>query len=84
MFCGPTGVGKTQLAKALSRYFFGHGEKQDRLVRLDMSEYGGFDAGHTIARVSLVLNLQAPGQAPASDSQHGIDRSGDAAGCDTT
>ncbi|HEV3006350.1 MAG TPA: AAA family ATPase, partial [Pirellulales bacterium] len=44
LFCGPTGVGKTQLAKALSRYFFGHGEKQDRLVRLDMSEYGGFDA----------------------------------------
>ncbi len=44
LFCGPTGVGKTQLAKALSRYLFGHGEKQDRLVRLDMSEYGGFDA----------------------------------------
>jgi ATP-dependent Clp protease ATP-binding subunit ClpC len=44
LFCGPTGVGKTQLAKALSRYFFGHGEKQDRLVRLDMSEYGGYDA----------------------------------------
>lgn len=44
LFCGPTGVGKTQLAKALSRYFFGHGDKQDRLVRLDMSEYAGFDA----------------------------------------
>lgn len=40
LFCGPTGVGKTQLAKALSEYFFGHGEERDRLVRLDMSEYG--------------------------------------------
>ncbi len=43
LFCGPTGVGKTQLAKALSEYLFGHGEKRDRLVRLDMSEYA--DAG---------------------------------------
>lgn len=40
LFCGPTGVGKTQLAKALSEYFFGHGEEHNRLVRLDMSEYG--------------------------------------------
>jgi DNA polymerase III delta prime subunit len=39
LFCGPTGVGKTELAKAMSRFFFGHGTKDDRLVRLDMSEY---------------------------------------------
>ena len=39
LFCGPTGVGKTELAKAISRFFFGHGEREDRLVRLDMSEY---------------------------------------------
>ncbi|MFO7907222.1 MAG: AAA family ATPase [Planctomycetota bacterium] len=39
LFCGPTGVGKTQLAKTVSRYLFGHGEMTDRLVRLDMSEY---------------------------------------------
>ena len=44
LFCGPTGVGKTQLAKTLSAFFFGHGDQTNRLVRLDMSEYGGPDA----------------------------------------
>jgi len=42
IFCGPTGVGKTALARALSDYFFGHGDESDRLIRLDMSEYGGY------------------------------------------
>ena len=41
LFCGPTGVGKTALARTLSNYFFGHGEESDRLIRLDMSEYNG-------------------------------------------
>ena len=45
MFCGPTGVGKTELAKAISKFFFGHGDEHDRLLRLDMSEYAGPDAG---------------------------------------
>jgi ATP-dependent Clp protease ATP-binding subunit ClpC len=40
LFCGPTGVGKTEMAKALARFFFGHGDGE-RLVRLDMSEYTG-------------------------------------------
>lgn len=40
LFSGPTGVGKTELAKAVSRYLFGHGQGKDRLIRLDMSEYG--------------------------------------------
>ncbi|KAK9844153.1 hypothetical protein WJX81_006180 [Elliptochloris bilobata] len=36
MFLGPTGVGKTELAKALAVYLF---NTEDALVRLDMSEY---------------------------------------------
>ncbi|MBC7798159.1 MAG: ATP-dependent Clp protease ATP-binding subunit [Pyrinomonadaceae bacterium] len=41
LFVGQTGVGKTELAKALARFFFGANDKGDeRLVRLDMSEYG--------------------------------------------
>jgi len=36
IFLGPTGVGKTQLAKKLSRYLF---ENDDALIRIDMSEY---------------------------------------------
>ncbi|MFL0606664.1 ATP-dependent Clp protease ATP-binding subunit [Cylindrospermopsis raciborskii] len=36
IFSGPTGVGKTELAKALASYFFG---AEDSMIRLDMSEY---------------------------------------------
>lgn len=36
IFCGPTGVGKTELAKVLADYFFGSSEN---LIRIDMSEY---------------------------------------------
>ncbi len=36
IFLGPTGVGKTELAKALARYMF---DSEESLVRLDMSEY---------------------------------------------
>ncbi len=36
IFLGPTGVGKTELAKALTRYLF---DTEEALVRIDMSEY---------------------------------------------
>ncbi len=36
IFLGPTGVGKTQLAKVLARYLF---DSYDNLIRIDMSEY---------------------------------------------
>ncbi|HXG67070.1 MAG TPA: AAA family ATPase [Blastocatellia bacterium] len=48
LFCGPTGVGKTELAKAIARFFFGHGEQSDRLIRLDMSEYGNYGAAERL------------------------------------
>jgi len=39
LFAGPTGVGKTASAKALADYFFGKGQTQSPLVRIDMSEF---------------------------------------------
>ena len=39
LFAGPTGVGKTASAKALADYFFGKGQKQSPLIRIDMSEF---------------------------------------------
>ncbi len=36
LFLGPTGVGKTELARALAAFLF---EKEDNLIRIDMSEY---------------------------------------------
>ena len=41
LFIGPTGVGKTELVKALAEYLFG---SRDRVIRLDMAEYGTADA----------------------------------------
>jgi ATP-dependent Clp protease ATP-binding subunit ClpC len=45
LFSGPTGVGKTELTKALALYFFG---AEDAMVRLDMSEYM---ERHTVAKL---------------------------------
>ncbi len=40
LFAGPTGVGKTELAKVLSHFFFGEtNDRKDKIVRVDMSEY---------------------------------------------
>ncbi len=41
LFLGPTGVGKTETAKALANIFFGG---EDTLQRIDMSEYSGQDS----------------------------------------
>jgi ATP-dependent Clp protease ATP-binding subunit ClpC len=45
LFLGPTGVGKTELARALAEALFGD---TDRLIRLDMSE---FQERHTVSRL---------------------------------
>ncbi|HAF60906.1 MAG TPA: NDP-hexose 4-ketoreductase [Anaerolineaceae bacterium] len=45
MFLGPTGVGKTELTKALARILFG---SEDALIQLDMSEYM---ERHTVSRL---------------------------------
>jgi len=45
LFLGPTGVGKTELAKALAEYIF---DDEDALLRLDMSEY---QEPHTVSRL---------------------------------
>ncbi|MCS0602755.1 AAA family ATPase [Streptomyces sp. LP11] len=45
LFLGPTGVGKTELAKTLAALLFG---EEDRLIRFDMSE---FQEKHTVARL---------------------------------
>jgi ATP-dependent Clp protease ATP-binding subunit ClpA len=41
LFVGPTGVGKTELAKALARYLFG---SESRLLRFDLSEFKDYHA----------------------------------------
>ena len=65
LFLGPTGVGKTETAKALEEVFFG---AELPMLRLDMSEYsdagalqrliGSFDAGKTGTLVSLLRDQQ--------------------------
>ncbi len=45
IFSGPTGVGKTELAKALATYMFGD---EDAMIRLDMSEYM---ESHTVSKL---------------------------------
>ncbi len=39
IFAGPTGVGKTASARAMADYFFGKGQNQSPLIRVDMSEF---------------------------------------------
>ena len=45
LFAGPTGTGKTELAKTTAEYLFG---SVDRLIRLDMSEFQTADLGNLL------------------------------------
>ncbi|MEZ5851590.1 MAG: AAA family ATPase [Hyphomicrobiaceae bacterium] len=57
LFAGPTGTGKTELAKAIAEYLFG---SIDRMIRLDMSEYQSPDS---IAKI-----IGGPGMPPEADT----------------
>ncbi|MCY1032472.1 AAA family ATPase [Corallococcus sp. BB11-1] len=58
LFVGPTGVGKTELSKALAELLFG---AKERMVRLDMGEYAGPDA-----LVRLLGDGETPGHLSAA------------------
>ena len=52
LFLGPTGVGKTELCKALAEFLF---DTQDAMVRIDMSE---FMEKHSVARLVGRLRIR--------------------------
>jgi len=57
LFAGPTGVGKTYLAKMLAKKMFG---REDMLVRFDMSEFQNLDdTGNFINRICDAVNTRA-------------------------
>ena len=72
MFLGPTGVGKTELAKALAEAMFG---SEDAMIRVDMSEYMekystsrlvgappgyvGYDEGDNYPKRSAINHIQS-------------------------
>jgi ATP-dependent Clp protease ATP-binding subunit ClpC len=57
LFAGPTGTGKTEVAKTLAEYLFGSSQ---RMIRLDMSE---FQEPHALARI-----VGEPGESAATDA----------------
>ena len=65
LFVGPTGTGKTELAKALADYLFG---SADRLVRLDMSEF------QTPESYERLLAETSPHESPSSGFVSAISR----------
>jgi len=56
LFVGPTGVGKTELAKQLARYLFG---SPDRLIRVDMSEHATPGSAGRLLEVGAGTSLAA-------------------------
>ena len=50
LFLGPTGVGKTQAAKALANYLFGD---RERLIRFDMNEFASY---YSVARLTGTID----------------------------
>jgi ATP-dependent Clp protease ATP-binding subunit ClpA len=62
LFLGPTGVGKTETAKALAKIFFGG---SDKMQRLDMSEYSGENA-----LAHLIGHTDQPGALPTMLREH--------------
>lgn len=60
MFLGPTGVGKTETVKAISRYYFG---SEDAMIRIDMSEYQEkFNVSRLIGPPPGYVGYEAGGQ----------------------
>lgn len=62
LFLGPTGVGKTETAKALAKVFFGG---EDKMQRIDMSEFSGEDALQ-----HLIGDGEEPGVLPTMLREH--------------
>lgn len=60
LFLGPTGVGKTELAKALAEFLFGD---EHKMIRIDMSEYqdGGISVDKLIGMPRGIANSQRGG-----------------------
>src|SRR5262249_39878908 len=60
LFLGPTGVGKTELAKAVAEFLFGDTKK---MIRLDMSEYqdGGVSVGKLIGMPRGIVHSERGG-----------------------
>ncbi|MEZ4613012.1 MAG: AAA family ATPase [Caldilineaceae bacterium] len=59
IFLGPTGVGKTELARALAQFLF---DDEQNIVRIDMSEY---QERHTVARLIGVRRIRGRRRRPA-------------------
>ncbi len=58
LFLGPTGVGKTETAKALARNYFG---SEERLIRLDMNEFSRAESVYSIIGAPVGSNDSAKG-----------------------